>query len=257
MILLLMMDDLINQAAKYIAQSKSLVIFTGAGISTPSGLPDYRGPDGVWTRRDKGLKPKPLGKPWHEFEPNEAHDAIVKLQDLEILKYLISQNVDGLHIKSGIRPELIAELHGNSTLMKCSICDGRYTKPELNWDDTKFGKGYRSHGIVSNQPKCPKCQGRIISSVVNFGDPMPEQEIRSSHHYTEHSDVFLVIGSSLSVVPASSFPKIAKDCGATVIIINQGETAMEDLADLRINGDCGTIFPRIVDHVIELKRMKN
>ncbi|MHA2090690.1 MAG: SIR2 family NAD-dependent protein deacylase [Candidatus Kariarchaeaceae archaeon] len=252
-----MMDDLIDQAAKYIAQSKSLVIFTGAGISTPSGLPDYRGPDGVWTRRDKGLKPKPIGKPWHEFEPNAAHDAIVKLQDLGILKYVIAQNVDGLHLKSGIKPELIAELHGNSTLMKCTICDLRFTKPELDWDDAKFGKGYRSHTPVSNQPKCPECQGRIISSIVNFGDPMPEKEIRASHLYSEQSDVFVVIGSSLSVVPASSFLKIAKDCGAIAIIINQGETVMDDLADLRINGDCALIFPRIVELVIELKNLKN
>ncbi|MHA2250807.1 MAG: Sir2 family NAD-dependent protein deacetylase [Candidatus Kariarchaeaceae archaeon] len=243
------LDDLINKVTDLIIQSSHLVIFTGAGISTASGVPDFRGPDGVWTRRDKGLKPKPLSKPWHEFEPNAGHFAVVELQNMKLMKYLISQNVDGFHIKSGINRENIAELHGNSTLMKCIDCDLRFTKPEINWDDKKYGRGYRTHQVVANQPVCTQCRGRIISSVVNFGDPMPEREMSIAYDHSELSDVFLALGSTLSVVPAATMPKIAKRNGASLVIINRGETAYDHIADVRIEGDVSEILPTIVDRV--------
>ena len=106
--------------AQWLYESRYPVVFTGAGISTESGLPDFRGPDGVWTRRDKGLPPKPTNKPWDSVDPNEGHLAIVELQNLGKLKFLISQNVDNLHLKSGIRPELLAELHGNIAKLRCT-----------------------------------------------------------------------------------------------------------------------------------------
>ncbi|OLS20754.1 MAG: NAD-dependent protein deacylase 2 [Candidatus Heimdallarchaeota archaeon LC_3] len=129
--------DLLDKIASLIVKSNHLVIFTGAGISTESGLADYRGLDGVWTRRDKGLRPKP-GPSVELVKPNRAHLAIKELQDLGFLKFLISQNVDNLHLRSGFRPELITELHGNHALMQCSSCDLRYSKENVNWDDNAF-----------------------------------------------------------------------------------------------------------------------
>ncbi|OLS23065.1 MAG: NAD-dependent protein deacylase 2 [Candidatus Heimdallarchaeota archaeon LC_2] len=245
---------LINEISSLLVDSKHMVIFTGAGISTASGVPDYRGPDGVWTRRDQGLQPRAMKTPWNEVLPNKAHNSIVDLQELGIMKALISQNVDGLHLKSGINPNIIAELHGNKDFMKCLFCDQRYTKMEILWDDSIYGKGYRSSEPTPNQPSCPNCENRIISSIINFSDPMPEKETIFSHEQSKLSDLFLVIGSSLVVHPAAGYPRIAKKHGAKLIIINQGKTPMDNIADIAIDEDCTHILPRIVDEVkIKLK----
>ncbi|MGQ9721892.1 MAG: SIR2 family NAD-dependent protein deacylase [Candidatus Jordarchaeum sp.] len=239
----------IEKVAELISNSSYLVAFTGAGISTESGLPDYRGPEGVWTLRDKGLKPKPPTKPWNQIEPNPGHYALIELYNMGKLKYLISQNVDNLHIKSGIPREILAELHGNYTVMKCLTCDARFTKEEIGWDDQLHGKGYRTHNPLPNQPLCTNCGGRIISSVVNFGDPMPEREMAESLKQAERCDLMLVIGSSLSVSPANQFPIIAKRRGAKIVIINMGETQLEEIADVRIFAKSGEFLSKVVDKI--------
>ncbi|GAI57695.1 unnamed protein product, partial [marine sediment metagenome] len=120
-----MKEDLENRTqslAEWLYESRHLVVFTGAGISTESGLPDFRGPNGLWTRRDKGLSPKPMSRSWDSVEPNSGHIAIFELEKMGKLKFLISQNVDNLHLKSGINPDLLAELHGNMTKLRCTRC---------------------------------------------------------------------------------------------------------------------------------------
>ncbi|MFX1521157.1 MAG: NAD-dependent deacetylase [Promethearchaeota archaeon] len=245
-------DD-IELVAEIIANSKYLVGFTGAGVSTESGLPDYRGPEGVWTLRDKGLTPKMPKKPISEIEPNAGHYAFVDLHELGILKYLISQNVDNLHLKSGIPSEILAELHGNHALMKCLNCDARFSKTEIGWDELIHGKGYRTERPRSNQPKCPHCNGRIVSSVVNFNDPMPEKEMIESEKQSRKCDVMFVVGSSLSVYPAAEFPIIAKRAGATLIIVNVGETQLDGLADVRIEAKSGEFLPRVIAQIKKIK----
>lgn len=239
----------VQKVAEILANSKYLVAFTGAGISTESGLPDYRGPEGVWTLREKGLKPMLPRKPMHLVQPNPGHFAIVDLYKLGLLKYLISQNVDNLHLKSGIPSEILAELHGNSGKMKCLGCDTRFLKQEIGWDDHLHGKGYRTEKSRSNQPRCPYCECRIISSVVNFNDPMPEKEMQEAEKHTRKCDVMLAIGSTLSVVPAASFPVIAKRLGAFLIIINVGKTELDTMADVRIEAKSGEFLPLVIDHI--------
>ena len=241
-------DD-VTRVAEAIASSEYLVGFTGAGISTESGLPDYRGPEGVWTLRDKGLKPKLPKKPISQIEPNPSHYAFVELYKMGLLKFLISQNVDNLHLKSGIPSELLAELHGNSSLMKCLDCDTRFEKQEIDWNDQIHGRGYRTEKPRMNQPKCPHCQGRVISSVINFNDPMPEKEMREAEKHSRLCDVMLAVGSTLSVVPAANFPIIAKSEGASLIIINMGKTELDSMADIRISAKSGEFLPLIINHV--------
>lgn len=143
------LDERIEIFAKLLFKSRYPVFFTGAGISTESGLPDFRGPDGIWTRMDKGLPTKSTSKPWDSFEPNSSHLALVELQKIGKLKFLVSQNVDNLHLKSGIRPDLLAELHGNITKLRCTWC----------------GKTIdRSTGKTACQ-----CGGELTRSVVDFG----------------------------------------------------------------------------------------
>lgn len=243
----------VEHVAEIIAKSKYLVGFTGAGVSTESGLPDFRGPEGVWTLRDKGLKPKLPKKPISEIEPNAGHLAFVDLYTLDILKYLISQNVDNLHLKSGIPSDILAELHGNHALMKCLDCDARFSKQEMGWDELIHGKGYRTEKPRSNQPKCPHCEGRVISSIVNFNDPMPEKEIIESEKQSRKCDVMLVVGSSLSVYPAAELPVIAKQSGATLIIVNKGETQLDNLADVRIEAKSGEFLPQVVEQINKIK----
>ena len=245
------LEEKIELVAKWIAESKNLVIFTGAGISTASGLPDYRGPDGVWTRRDKGLPPlKSL--PWDQVKPNLNHDAVVDLLKMGKLDYLISQNVDGLHAKSGIPFELLAELHGNMYFMKCLDCNKKMTFEDAGWDKNTWGPGYRTHPVREGQPTCPHCGGRIISSIVNFGDPLPYDELEESMRRSQNSDVFFVVGSSLVVTPAANMPGIAKKNGAKLIILNKGETPYDVVADLRFENLIEDVLPPIVERVKDL-----
>ena len=236
----------IELASKWVKDSKKLVIFTGAGVSTESGLPDYRGPDGVWTRRDKGLPP-PRSKSMSEVRPNRTHFAIFELYERGKLQFLISQNVDNLHLQSGIPLDMIAELHGNHALMKCRDCDHRLSFTEAGWSKKKWGNGYRTEKTKKGQPKCPKCRGRLISSVVNFGDPMPEREIGLSIQHSRECDLFVVIGSSLVVTPACNMPLYALDNDAKFVIINRGETPFDDMAHLRFWEDAGDVMDGIIE----------
>lgn len=238
----------IKKAAKWIAEAENVVIFTGAGISTASGLPDFRGPDGVWTRKDKGLPP-PKTPSWDQVSPNEGHFAIRELLEMDKLDYLISQNVDGLHAKSGIPFERMAELHGNMYFMKCLQCHRKMTFKEVGWDKSKWGKGYRTSRVRKGQPDCPYCGGRLISSIVNFGDPLPADELDESVRQSRNADVFFVIGSSLVVTPAAEMPVIAKKHGAKLIILNLQETPLDDAADLRFFTKINNILPKIVQKV--------
>jgi NAD-dependent SIR2 family protein deacetylase len=245
------LEQQIQTAATWIAASNHLVVFTGAGISTDSGLPDYRGPDGVWTRRDKGLPPPKWGVAPDEVRPNRGHLALVELQEMGLLAFLISQNVDGLHLTSGIDPERIAELHGNTNLVKCLRCDGRYSNTSVGWEKEKWGKGYRTQQPRPGQPACPACGGRLISSIVNFEDPMPEHEMALAHRNSEASDVFFAIGSSLVVSPANGMPAAALRNDARLILLNMGETPYDAVAHLRISAPIGEVLPRVVERVRE------
>jgi len=242
------MMDKIHKAADLISNSGYFIIFTGAGISTESGIPDFRGPNGVWTRRDKGLPPSPMTTRWCDVEPNAAHMAIVELQNMGLMKFLISQNIDNLHLKSGIKRDLIAEFHGNMTLMRCLECNKEFNKDEI-WDEERWGKGFRSSPIVPCQPECD-CGGRIIYSVVNFGDPIPEKELELSYYHSSLADVFLVVGSSLTVTPAANMPAIALKNSAKLIIINQMETPFDDLADLRFLENASDVLKEIVKKIV-------
>ncbi|MFW9972984.1 MAG: NAD-dependent deacetylase [Candidatus Odinarchaeota archaeon] len=245
------LEEKINLAAKWIVESERLVVFTGAGISTGSGLPDFRGPDGLWTRRDKGLPP-PKSPPWDQVKPNASHYAIVELMELGKLNYLISQNIDGLHAKSGIPFDMLSELHGNLYFMRCLSCNKKMLFEDVGWDKSVWGPGYRTNPIREGQPTCPHCNGRLISSIVNFGDSLPYNELQESIRRSEKADVFFVIGSSLVVSPAAHMPEIAKENGAKLIILNKGATPLDIIADMRFDNLIEEVLPPIMERVKEL-----
>jgi NAD-dependent protein deacetylase/lipoamidase len=218
--------------AQWIYESRYPVFFTGAGISTESGLPDFRGPDGVWTRRDKGLPPKPGAVPWEQVRPNSGHLALVELQKLGRLRFLISQNVDNLHLKSGIPLKLLAELHGNIRRLRCTRCEQTIEQ---------------SSGLT----RCA-CGGRLVSSVVDFGQSLPVEDLKLSYEHSRKCDLFVVVGSSLVVTPAADMPAEALRAGAKLVIINQDRTPFDSRAHLRFYEQIGETLPRAVKKV---KRM--
>lgn len=208
---------------RWLSQSSRTVIFTGAGISTASGLPDFRGPDGLWKRQAKGLTP-PQVADWLGAQPNAAHLAIVELQNMRKLQFLISQNVDDLHLKSGIRHDLLAELHGNIFKSCCRACGTR-------------------HDASSDSNICPRCGGRLVSTVVNFGEPIPQKEWDASKWHSQHCELFIVVGSSLAVKPACTLPRMAVNAGANLVIINESETLLDRLCGLRFKEKIVEVLP--------------
>ncbi len=243
------LDEHIEIIGRWISQSQHLVAFTGAGISTDSGIPDFRGPNGVWTRRDAGLPPPQWRVPPNQIKPNASHLALFELQRLHKLQFLITQNTDNLHRQSGIRPELLAELHGNGQLLRCLGCDRQYTREEVGWDTRRWGPGYRTQKPVVGQPACAACGGRLISSVVNFGDPLPHKELTLAEQHARRCDLLLVLGSSLTVEPAASLVGRAIRGGARVVLINQGETPYDAVVTLRLWNGIGEVIPPAVELV--------
>jgi NAD-dependent SIR2 family protein deacetylase len=239
----------IDTIARWIIKCGHVVAFTGAGISTDSGIPDFRGPQGVWTRRDAGLPAPRWRIPPGQVKPNASHLSLVELQQLGKLQFLITQNTDNLHRQAGIHPELLAELHGNGQFMRCLGCDRLYIRQEVGWDTDRWGPGYRTQKPVPGQPACAACGSRLISSVVNFGDPLPHKELTLAEHHACHSDLMLVLGTSLVVEPAASLVGLALRSGARVVLANEGKTPYDEAVTLRVLTGIGAVIPPAVDQV--------
>ncbi len=227
------LNERIKTLAHWMFEARYLVVFTGAGISTESGLPDFRGPDGIWTRQARGLPTK--ARDFSSVEPNAGHMAIVELQKLGKLSFLISQNVDNLHLRSGIPLDLLAELHGNVAKLRCSRCQAQVDK--------------------SIGPDRCSCGGKLVSSVVNFGQSLPQKELADSYSHSRSCDLFVVVGSSLVVYPAADMPVVALESGARLVVLNQGETPFDRLAHLRFGEEIGKVLPPAVDQLKELMKI--
>ena len=238
--------------ADKIKAASHIVVFTGAGISTASGLPDYRGANGIWTRRSKGLPISRTKQPWFQFEPNEAHFSLARMIHDGIIDFLISQNVDGLHLKSGVPESKIAELHGNSTILQCIYCHSRYHLDDVGWNRAIHGLARRADDPPAFVPVCLCCGGRLVSTVVDFGDKLPRQALERARTESIQADLFLVLGSSLMVSPAASLPKIAKYHGAELVIVNIGPTKRDKLADRKFEYDLSILMPKI-SNILEMK----
>lgn len=233
-----------------IKQASTIVVFTGAGISTESGIPDFRSPGGLWTKMspinfDDFLKsPEMRREAWRRkfeidktiviAEPNKGHMAIAKLVDQGRVSHVITQNIDNLHQNSGIPSEKVIELHGNGTYAKCLDCGTRHELDEVK----------ALFDASDAAPACKRCNGMVKSATVSFGQSMPEDEMRRAQEATLACDLFIAIGSSLQVYPAAGFPIIAKRNGATLAILNREPTELDEIADIVINAEIGaTLAP--------------
>jgi NAD-dependent deacetylase len=235
----------VEQLGEMIAEASVIVPFTGAGISTESGIPDFRSPGGLWARN------RPI--PFDEFvasrdarnetwrrrfamqptftaaRPGRGHRALASLYKAGKVPAIVTQNIDNLHQMSGFAPDDVVELHGNTTYARCIGCGQAY---DLSWVKQSFE-------ALGSAPDCTACEQPIKTATISFGQAMPEEAMRRAAELAQQCDLFLAIGSSLVVWPAAGFPVMAKECGARLVIINNEPTDQDDIADLVIRHDIG------------------
>ena len=231
--------------ARLLAQATRIVVFTGAGISTESGIPDFRSPGGLWSRmkpiqfddfvaseavRKESWRRRFSGdRTLEDAAPNRGHRAVAQLADQGKLSAVITQNVDNLHQRSGISPDRIIELHGNAHHAACLGCGRRHELVELEAQ-------FRQLGTVR---PCGACGGIVKTATISFGQAMPEREMQRAEQATLSSDLFLTVGSSLQVYPAAGFPRLAADRGVPLVIVNREATPLDDLASLVLHCEIG------------------
>ena len=254
------MKELIDRAAAWIAAAQKVVVFAGAGLSTESGIPDFRSPGGVWDRynpedfyfqnflaseasREKYWQmATEMYEPMKKAQPNAAHLAIAELELLGKLDCVITQNIDGLHHKAGNSESKIIELHGTAMYVSCLSCKKRYDRDEIQ---ERVRRGQKA-------PRCDSCGGFLKPATISFGQPMPERETEEAYRRSAACDLFIVVGSSLVVQPAASMPLIAKRGGARLVIINRDETPLDDLADLVIRAQAGPVMAAVLEETRRL-----
>jgi len=248
------MENLINKAAEKIAGAKRLIVFTGAGISTESGIPDYRSQGGIWdkfkpvefsdfmasrTAREEYWRQRmAMEKSLAVSAPNKGHLAIARFHRMGLLEKVITQNIDGLHQESGIPQEKIIELHGNTRRVRCMSC-----KKLITWE--------AAQAMIDSGDPAPECDcsGYLKPDTISFGQAMPVEETKEAAELSSQSDVFLVVGSTLLVHPAAAMPQYAKSGGAFLIILNLSDTPMDGVADILIREKAGDVLAAIADAV--------
>ena len=254
------MPQAIDRAAAALAQAEQILVFSGAGLSTESGIPDFRGPDGLWTKVDpddfnivryvesrelrvQGWRMHLDGELWgarSTVQPNKGHMAIVRLQDARRLAGVVTQNIDGLHYKSGLDDDMVAELHGNVRNSHCLSCDSRWpTEMVLEWVEAG-----------DEDPTCPDCGGLVKTDTIMFGEMLPETEMRRASLFLAMSDAVLVVGSTVSVWPASDVVMRAAQQGKPIVIVNRGATEADVMAAAKIDAGIGEVLPDLVDRIL-------
>lgn len=249
-----LLEASITAAAALIDAADRVAVLTGAGISTDSRIPDFRGPQGVWTKNPGAEKqatlqnymsdPEARRRAWMSrldspvwaAEPNRGHEALLALERRRKLHLLITQNIDGLHHAAGSDPDRIVEVHGNVREVVCMNCD--YRAPmQVALDRVRQGE---------QDPPCPNCGGILKSATISFGQNLVAEDIERSNVGAATCDVLLAVGSTLAVFPVARVVPIAKQSGASVVIVNGSETEMDDLADVVVHGSISDVLPRIL-----------
>ena len=252
------LDTLADRVAELIVNAKRVVVFTGAGVSTESGVPDFRSPGGIWERFDPAdftyqkliSSPESKRKWWQIFrergltteaEPNQAHLAIAELDKLGKLDCVITQNVDNLHCKAGLAEDKVFELHGNIRWVVCLSCGKRYPSEQI-----------RARLDESEEiPACESCQGILKPDMVLFGEMLPEKVFEEAARRSQKADLFIVIGSTLIVYPAADMPIYALESGAKLVIINLSPTPMDNQATVLIKAKAGEVMSKVIQRVRE------
>ena len=249
------LETAIDQLQEFVDGARVIVPFTGAGISTECGIPDFRSPGGLWTKNrpipfDEFLASQEMrNEAWRRrfamdghfsaAVPGRGHLALASFYRTGKAPAVITQNIDNLHQSSGISEEHVIELHGNNSYALCLACAKRF---ELSWVRQQFTDANE------RAPDCPDCGGHIKTATISFGQAMPERQMRRAEQLTLDCDLFLAVGSSLVVWPAAGFPLLAKRNGARLVIINREATEFDEIADLVVREDIGTVLSPFIVH---------
>jgi NAD-dependent deacetylase len=251
------MIDEVGALADLLRASRRVVVFTGAGISTESGIPDFRSPGGIWTRmmpvqfqdylsdpearRTSWQRRFEMEETWNAVQPNAGHRAVAELVKQGRVSHIITQNIDALHqaalLEVGVPDGQVIELHGNTTYARCLDCGLRVEIADIR-------AHFEAHGDAQG---CAACGGIVKTATVSFGQPMPEDEMLRAEAATLACDLMLVLGSSLAVFPAAGFPLLAVRNGARLAILNREETPQDRYADLTVHGEIGPIMQAAID----------
>ncbi|HEX4534721.1 MAG TPA: Sir2 family NAD-dependent protein deacetylase [Rhizomicrobium sp.] len=242
-----------NNLAALLRAARRIVVFTGAGISTESGIPDFRSPGGIWTkmapidfqdfvgsadmRREAWRRRFAMEDMFAASKPNAGHRAVAQLVSAGIATHVVTQNIDNLHQDSGVAEDRVIEIHGNTRYAKCLDCGARNELPPIR-------AHFERHG---EPPDCEACGGMLKTATISFGQAMPEAEMARAEAATLACDLFLVLGSSLVVYPAAGFPLLAKRNGARLAIVNREPTEQDPYADLVIRGKIGPVLEAAVN----------
>ncbi|MBI4349663.1 MAG: Sir2 family NAD-dependent protein deacetylase [Elusimicrobia bacterium] len=241
----------LEAAARLLREARRVLVFTGAGLSTGSGIPDFRGPQGVWTRRKPVYFQEFLASEearaehwdyklegWEAFKqarPNAAHRALLALERAGRLELLVTQNIDGLHHAAGHAPEKVVELHGTNRLIECLGCGAR-SDPEPAFEEFRRTR------------RCPRCAcgGLLKAATISFGQPLRAEVLERAFAAARSCDLALAVGSTLSVQPAAGVPLAARKRGAPYVVLNRGETEHDAWATVRLEGDAVELLPALV-----------
>lgn len=242
-----------TRLADYLTSASRIVFFTGAGISTESGIADFRSPGGIWSQmkpiqfsdfvEDEATRLEDWRRRFHfqaEFDAapvNKGHKAVSTVMASDKGLSLITQNIDGLHQRSGVSDSQIIEIHGNGTKATCLECNSPMTL-------LKAQETIESTGV---SPKCLRCGGLVKAAVISFGQPMPQEKMRQAEKAAKACDLFIVLGSSLVVQPAATLPVIAARNGANLIIINREPTPLDDISDLVLTSSLGATLQKALE----------
>jgi len=250
------LNDAIERAAEAILAARYVVALTGAGMSVESGIPPFRGPGGLWTRHGEPpmngyqrfladpakawrerLNPQgPMRELWETLQaakPNPGHHALVRLEELGVLRCLITQNIDNLHREAGSRS--VAEIHGNVLLVRCVECVARFAREEIP--------------VAELPPRCPHCSGLLKSDTVSFGEPIPPDVLAQCFEASEQCDCMLVAGTSATVYPAAQFPLDVRERGGQLIEVNLYESELTPYCTISLRGSSATLLPELVSRV--------
>lgn len=247
-------ETLLEVARSMVGTAERVVVLTGAGISTDSGIPDFRGPNGVWTKDPEAEKlsnleyyvgdPDVRRRAWRRrletssvtYEPNEGHRALAELETRGVLELLITQNIDSLHLRAGTSPERLVEIHGTTRDVACLDCGDR-APIEAALDRVRAGE---------DDPDCRSCGGILKTATISFGQGLVADDLRRADAAARRADLMLAVGSTLGVYPIANVVPLAKAHGAKVVIVNGGPTEMDDLADVRLEGSISELLPALV-----------
>ena len=251
------MHPSIHAAAAVLRGRERILVFTGAGISTESGIPDFRGPDGVWKRVDPAeftidrylSNAETRRRSWEmrffsgvlDAGPNAAHHAVTGFWAQHRMIGCVTQNIDGLHQAAGLPAEAVIELHGNARLTRCVRCNAAWPTEDIR---IRFEGG-------DTDPHCEHCGGILKVDVVMFGEMLPDRAMRRAMEWADSTDAVLAIGSTLSVYPAAMVPLAAVRAGAPLVIVNRGETEHDLWADAMVDGSAGEVLPGLLEALAE------